>query len=77
MVLVGCVSETNYSGTYVSESPLVHDVNVTLSENGEFTLISEENTETVMGGLDDKGKNNRTKPQKKHSDIRRNESPTQ
>ncbi|MDA7676850.1 ankyrin repeat domain-containing protein, partial [bacterium] len=56
VVLVGCVSETNYSGTYVSESPLVHDVNVTLSENGEFTLISEENTETVMGDWTIKGK---------------------
>ena len=56
VLLVGCVSETNYSGTYVSESPLVHDVNVTLSENGEFTLISEENTETVMGDWTIKGK---------------------
>ena len=36
-------------GNYVSDSPLVHDLDITLDENGFFTLITKENNETVSG----------------------------
>ena len=47
VVLVGCgkssTSNSNQKetvvGRYVSDSPLVHDMDITLNENGDFTLI--------------------------------------
>ena len=36
-------------GNYVSDNPLLHDLNITLDENGFFTLITKENSETVSG----------------------------
>ena len=55
LLLLGCDKSSTSNqketavGNYVSDSPLVHDLNITLDENGFFTLITKENSETVSG----------------------------
>ena len=55
LILLGCEKSFTSNqkekavGNYVSDSPLVHDLDITLDENGFFTLITKENNETVSG----------------------------
>ena len=57
VVLVGCGKPSTLNsnqketvaGRYVSDSPLVHDMDITLAENGNFTIISKEKKGTFSG----------------------------
>ena len=55
LLLLGCDKSSTSNqketavGNYVSDNPLLHDLNITLDENGFFTLITKENSETVSG----------------------------
>ena len=57
VVLVGCGKPSTLisnqketvAGRYVSDSPLVHDMDITLDENGFFTFVKKEQNETVSG----------------------------
>ena len=57
VLLVGCGKSSTLNsnqketvaGRYVSDSPLVHDMDITLDENGNFTITSKEKKETFSG----------------------------